>query len=108
MARASPEPTTPRQGPEATADDLYDRDFHAWTQQQARLLRSGDLHLADLANLAEEIETLERSERASLRSAYRLVALRLLKLIIQRERASRSWLGTIAAMSRACSRTIRA
>ena len=80
----------------ANEADLYETDFHAWTVRQAALLRSGDLSRADLANLAEEIETLGRSERAALRSAYRLVALHLLKLIVQSERASRSWFGTIA------------
>ncbi|WP_158808052.1 DUF29 domain-containing protein [Beijerinckia sp. L45] len=78
------------------ATDLYETDFYAWTLRQAELLRSGDLSQADRANLAEEIETLGRSERAALRSAYRLVALHLLKLIAQPARASRSWLGTIA------------
>ena len=96
MPRTSPQPHATQETIGTPLDELYERDFHAWTQQQARLLRSGDLHLADLANLAEEIETLGRAERASLRAAYRLIALHLLKLIVQKERASRSWLGTIA------------
>ena len=81
---------------EPLTDSLYATDFHAWTVEQARLLRAGDLHRADLANIVEEIETLGRSERAAVRSAYRLVALHLLKLILQKERTSRSWFGTIA------------
>ena len=81
---------------EPLSHDLYDTDFHAWTVEQARLLRAGDVRHADLANIVEEIETLGRSERAAVRSAYRLVALHLLKLLVQRERASRSWYGTIA------------
>ena len=78
------------------AESLYETDLYAWTEQQTRLLRAGDFAHADWTNLIEEIETLGRSQRAALKSAYRLVALHLLKLIVQRERTSRSWLGTIA------------
>lgn len=97
MSRAaSGDQTAARRRTEAPADGLYETDFHAWTVRETRLLRAGDLHRADLANLAEEIESLGRSERAALKSAYRLVALHLLKLGAQKERASRSWHGTIA------------
>ena len=91
-------PETPVRGQpsEPLTDDLYHADLYAWTVEQARLLRAGDFGRADLANLVEEIETLGRSERAAVGSACRLVALHLLKLIVQKERASRSWLGTIA------------
>ncbi len=88
-------------------DDLYETDFYAWTTEQARLLRSGDPHLADLANIIEEIETLGRAERAALESAYRLVAMHLLKMIAQKERISRSWLGTIARERIAAERILR-
>jgi hypothetical protein len=38
----------------------YDEDFYAWTVEQARLLRSGDLTAVDIANVAEEIESMGR------------------------------------------------
>lgn len=98
---------TARRLTEAPADDLYETDFHAWTVREAGLLRTGDLHRADLANLAEEIETLGRSERSNLESAYRLVALHLLTLIVQKERATRSWLGTIARERNNAARCLR-
>ena len=47
-------------------DTLYDTDFHAWTQQQAAILRDmAQRRLAtplDLAHLAEEVEDLGRTE----------------------------------------------
>ena len=92
MPRASPR----QPHPNTSTDGLYETDFHAWTVEQARLLRAGDIDGVDLANIVEEIETLGRSECAAVRSAYRLIALHLLKLIVQKERASRSWYGTIA------------
>ena len=40
----------------------YDSDFFAWTEEQARLLRAGELAEIDALNLAEEIESVGRSE----------------------------------------------
>ncbi|MFT0727545.1 DUF29 family protein, partial [Synechococcus sp. F70.1] len=45
---------------------LYERDFYAWTQEQAALLRSGQLERLDRVHLAEEIEALGRQERREL------------------------------------------
>jgi hypothetical protein len=36
----------------------YEEDFYAWTAEQARLLRSGELSAVDAANVAEEIESM--------------------------------------------------
>ncbi len=88
-------PLSQRASGDAPATDLYATDFHAWTVAQALLLRAGNLQGADLANIVEEIETSGRQERSSLRSAYRLIAMHLLKLAAQKERTSRSWIGTI-------------
>lgn len=46
--------------------DLYERDFFAWANHQAKLLRQGDLAAADLAHIAEEIESMGRGERNEL------------------------------------------
>jgi hypothetical protein len=35
---------------------LYERDFCLWVEEQARLLRRGDLESLDVANLVGEIE----------------------------------------------------
>lgn len=74
----------------------YHEDFHRWSFEQARLLRSGHAQAADLASIAEELETLGRSEAAALRSSLRFIILHLLKLIVQPGRVTRSWHGTIA------------
>lgn len=46
----------------------YEEDFFAWTVEQARLLRGGELSAIDAANIAEEIESMGRSDRRELRS----------------------------------------
>jgi len=76
--------------------DLYDRDFHAWANEQAALLRAGNLSSADVANIAEEIETLGRSEKRELRSRLAVLLLHLLKWQFQPGRRSRSWQISIA------------
>jgi len=46
--------------------DLYDRDFYAWANEQAVLLRSGKLSDADILNIAEEIDSMGRGEKREL------------------------------------------
>jgi Domain of unknown function DUF29 len=65
---------------------LYERDFHAWAEQQAALLRRradgalvNDAAL-DWSNIAEEIETLGRSEESGLSSAIGTIIEHLMKL----------------------------
>lgn len=76
--------------------DLYDRDFYAWANEQAALLRAGNLSSADVANIAEEIETLGRSEKRELRSRLAVLLLHLLEWQFQPGRRSRSWEISIA------------
>ena len=45
---------------------LYERDFHAWANEQAALPRAGALNAADIENIAEEIESMGRSEKREL------------------------------------------
>jgi hypothetical protein len=74
----------------------YDDDFFAWTQEQARLLREGELAEIDAANLAEEVESMGRSDRREIRSRLMVLLAHLLKWCFQPERRSPSWLATIA------------
>ncbi|TCZ53155.1 DUF29 domain-containing protein [Roseicella aquatilis] len=67
-------------------DDLRpsDRDWYAWTQDQAARLRAWPEHLRpnglDVEEVAEEIESLGKSDRRAIGSFLRLVALHALKL----------------------------
>ena len=73
----------------------YDEDFYLWTEEQARLLRSGDLSAIDAANIAEEIESMGRSDRRDLKSRLIVLLAHLLKWLYQPEARSRSWSDTI-------------
>ncbi len=73
----------------------YETDFYLWTQQQAALLRQGQLQAVDVANLAEEIESMGKSDRRTLGSHLRSVLLHLLKWRYQPERRGASWESSI-------------
>ena len=79
----------------ARNDAVYEADFHAWTVEQARLLRSGDLAAIDVENIAEELEGMGRSERRELRSRLVTLLMHLLKWRGQPGFRSRSWSATI-------------
>lgn len=61
---------------------LYDRDFVAWTEQQAQALRArrNGLNALDYDRLAEEIEDLGKSEQRTCRSYVERIIEHLLKL----------------------------
>ena len=48
------------------ASPLYERDFYAWANEQAALLRDGKLAQADIEHIAEEIESMGRTEKREL------------------------------------------
>ncbi|EDL8063690.1 DUF29 domain-containing protein [Salmonella enterica] len=73
----------------------YDADFYGWTQEQAELLRSGQLDALDLANLVEEIEAMGRSEKRELQSRLVKLFAHLLKWRYQEARRGMSWQLTI-------------
>ena len=74
---------------------LYDTDFHAWTNEQAALLRAGRVAELDIENLAEEIEGMSRSEKRELVSRLSQLLLHLLKWRYQPGLRGNSWRFTI-------------
>jgi hypothetical protein len=70
---------------------LYERDFHAWANEQAALLREGKLGQADIEHIAEEIESMGRTEKRELISRLTVLMLHLLKWQYQPDKRGRSW-----------------
>ncbi|MFM7424271.1 MAG: DUF29 domain-containing protein [Elainella sp.] len=81
------------QAPDAI--NLYDADFHAWTQEQAKFLREQQWHRVDLPNLIEELEALGKQQRQELRNRLAVLIGHLLKWQYQPQFRSRSWLATL-------------
>lgn len=88
-------------------DRKYDADFHAWTHEQAALLRTGRLSEIDVEHIAEEIETLGRGERRELVTRLSVLLLHLLKWAYQPERRGKSWELTIKEQRRQLARHLR-
>jgi hypothetical protein len=69
---------------------LYDTDFYAWANEQARLLREGKIAAADIAHIVEELESLGRTEKRELVSRLTVLLAHLLKWAFQPNLRSRS------------------
>jgi hypothetical protein len=83
------------------SNSLYDQDFFAWANQQARLLRAGKLAEADIDHIAEEIESMGRAEKRELISRLSVLLSHLLKWQYQPARRGASWEVTIRNQRRA-------
>jgi hypothetical protein len=75
--------------------NLYERDFYAWANEQAALLRANQLGQADIEHIAEEIESMGRSEKRELVSRLIVLLLHLLKWQYQPELRGTSWRSSI-------------
>jgi hypothetical protein len=74
---------------------LYDRDFYAWSREQAGLLRAGKLAEADIERIAEEIDSMGRTEKRELISRLSVLLLHLLKWRCQPGKRGPSWEASI-------------
>ncbi|MBF0333056.1 MAG: DUF29 domain-containing protein [Alphaproteobacteria bacterium] len=74
---------------------LYERDFHAWANEQAALLRAGRLAAADIEHIAEEIESMGKTEKRELVNRLAVLLMHLLKWQFQPIRRGSSWERTI-------------
>ena len=74
---------------------LYDEDFYAWTQEQAKFIKTGALDKLDIANLVEEVESMGASQKRELESRLIVILIHLLKWKYQPVMRSNSWLGSL-------------
>lgn len=79
----------------------YETDVVAWANEQARLIRAGQLEQLDLEHIAEEIEDVGKSEQRELASRMALLIAHLIKWRYQPERQSNSWKRTIKEQRKA-------
>ena len=77
------------------ANDLYDLDFYAWTQEQARLLRERRWADLDLDNLVDEVSSVGSSEKREIRSRSKRLLTHMLKWKYQPGHRGPSWRRTI-------------
>ena len=74
---------------------LYEQDFYAWTQVQAKLIQEKLFDNLDLTHLFEEVESMGISQRNELDSRLSLLLMHLLKWKYQASRQCKSWIRTM-------------
>jgi hypothetical protein len=74
---------------------LYQRDWYAWTQTSAELLRQGRWHELDAVHIAEELESMGKSEQRALENRLTALLAHLLKWQYQPGRRGKSWQRTL-------------
>ena len=80
---------------EQPTTDLYERDFLAWTENQAEALRTRQVGAIDWVNLLEEVESMGVSQHHELRNCLKQLLIHLAKWLWQPKIRSSSWLETI-------------
>lgn len=85
------------QTPSDTVRADYHRDQFGWMLQQADLLRAGRLNDLDRHSLAELLTDMAGSDKRAFKSAMRVLLQHMLKVLVQPEKLTRSWLYSIAA-----------
>ncbi len=79
----------------STTLNLYDKDFYAWTQEQAKLIKDKAFDKLDLMHLFEEVEDMGNRHADEIESRLEVLLMHLLKWKYQPNLQSRSWQLTI-------------
>ena len=82
------------------ANELYESDFYAWTQEQAKLLRARRWDDLDLDNLVDEVESVGKSDKREIRNRLEILLAHLLKWKHQPGGRGSSWRSTILEQRR--------
>jgi hypothetical protein len=85
----------------------YERDVVAWANEQAQLLRSGQLTALDIEHIADEIEDVGKSEQREMASRMAVLLAHLLKWKHQPSLRCASWESAIHAQRNSIDRRIR-
>jgi len=74
---------------------LHETDFYGWTQQQADLIRSGQVSGLDMTNILKEITGLGESKINELENQLTILFAHLLKWKFQLESHTKIWAATL-------------
>jgi hypothetical protein len=88
-------------------ESLYERDFYAWTREQAEKLRARAHNEIDWENVAEEIDSVGRSQKKEIRQPLAVLLHHLLKWEYQPKLRSHSWESTISEQRGSLQETLK-
>lgn len=74
---------------------LYEKDFFAWTEEQARLIKEKKFNQLDTLHVYEELQLMGASEKRELSHRLEVLLMHLLKWKYQPSRQCKSWERTI-------------
>ena len=74
---------------------LYEKDFFAWTQEQARLIKAKAFDKLDISHLFEEVEDMGNRHADEVESRLSVLLMHLLKWKYQPNLQSKSWQLTV-------------
>jgi hypothetical protein len=72
-------------------DTAYEKDVILWSQEQAKLLRSGRFDALDIKHIVEEVDDVGKSERRELANRMAVLLTHLLKWQFQAGKRRSSW-----------------
>ncbi len=76
--------------------NLYEKDFYAWTQEQAKLIKEKAFAKLDIQHLVEEVEDMGKHEKRELENRLTVLLMHLLKWKYQPNYINKkSWYYTI-------------
>ena len=90
-----------------TAANLYESDFYAWTQDQAKLIKAKAFEQLDIAHLFEEVEDMGNRHADELESRLEVLLMHLLKWKYQPNLQSNSWHFTIKEQRRGIAKRLK-
>ena len=79
---------------------LYEKDFFAWTQEQARLIKAKAFDKLDIGHLFEEVEDMGNRHADEVESRLSVLLMHLLKWKYQPNLQSKSWQLTVKEQRR--------
>ena len=74
---------------------LYEKDYFAWTKEQAKFIKEKSFDKLDLTHLFEEVEDMGNRHADEIESRLEVLLMHLLKWKYQHEAVSSGWTGTI-------------
>ncbi len=87
--------------------NLYENDFFAWTQEQARLIKEQAFNKLDLVHLFDEVEDMGNRHADGLESSLTVLLMHLLKWEYQPNMQSKSWQLSIKEQRRAIAKCFK-
>lgn len=91
----------------STTLSLYDQDFFAWTQEQAKFIKEKSFDKLDITHLFEEVEDMGNRHADEIESRLEVLLMHLLKWKYQPNLQSRSWQLTIKEQRLAITRRLK-